>query len=560
MFLNVRLMSALIRCMCRPLVLTALLVTGRAGATTELRVGVYQKPPEVMFTNGRQAHGLAVDILEAIARQEGWHIRYVPGTFQEGLSRLQDGRVDLLLDVARTDQRGRSMRFGTEAAIHTWSQLYAGKGRDIEKLADLGSKRIAVVAGSRQEQLIRKVAEQLHFTPALVLSPDFGSSIEAARTGKADAAVTNTLSGRWIASEVGLRDTGLVFGVMDLYFAGSPGLSPRVLDAIDLDLRKMKEDPDSAYFDAMRRWTRPQQFHWPPWLTAAICAGALVAVISAAWALWLRRYARRLEASEEAQRQYCRQVESANRELEAFCSAVSHDLRMPLVAMRVLLTSILKKEVAQVDADVRNCAERALDAVAEMRQLIAGLLAASQVGSEPLERESTDLSELARAVIEELQLADPGRSVGVEIARGMVACADTRLARQALANLLSNAWKFTKPRPQACIEFGRVEHEGTSWFFVRDNGVGFDVVSADLLFQPFQRYHDVAEFPGTGVGLATVQRILRRHGGSVWAESTPGDGACFYFTFEPLNSASAAPCRRLQMSLFHPKHRRTSRA
>ena len=168
-----------------------------------------------------------------------------------------------------------------------------------------------------------------------------------------------------------------------------------------------------------------------------------------------------------------------------------------------------------------------------MDHLINDLLTLSMVTRSEMTRESVDVSELANRIVAELGDVSPTRPVVTTVAPGMLAHGDPRLVRVALENLLTNAWKFTSRRERACIEVGQIEGDSASpVFFVRDNGVGFDPAFADKLFGPFQRLHDAAEFPGTGIGLATVRRIVLRHGGRVWAESRPGQGASFYFTLQ----------------------------
>jgi signal transduction histidine kinase len=165
-----------------------------------------------------------------------------------------------------------------------------------------------------------------------------------------------------------------------------------------------------------------------------------------------------------------------------------------------------------------------------MSLLIDDLLQLSRVTRSELRSEEVDLTALSRSIAAELQASQSDRKVHFDIADGMVTQGDPRLLRVALVNLLGNAWKFTAKRPYAKIEFGLTESDGKESYFVRDNGAGFDMSYADKLFRPFQRLHDAAVFDGTGIGLATVQRIIRRHGGQIWAESAEGQGATFHFT------------------------------
>lgn len=165
-----------------------------------------------------------------------------------------------------------------------------------------------------------------------------------------------------------------------------------------------------------------------------------------------------------------------------------------------------------------------------MAELIDDLLRLSRITRQTIQRETVSLSQVALEVAADLQRQQPGRVVEFRLAGDLVVSGDARLLRVALENLLGNAWKFTAARSAALIEFGQEDRAGESCFFVRDNGVGFDMAFSDKLFAPFQRLHSAQEFPGTGIGLATVQRIINRHGGRLWAEGSVGTGATFYFT------------------------------
>ena len=186
----------------------------------------------------------------------------------------------------------------------------------------------------------------------------------------------------------------------------------------------------------------------------------------------------------------------------------------------------------QLDAQARQYLDFVRAEAQRMGQLIDDLLQLSRVTRTEMQSTRVDLSALAQTIAARLQSAQPGRQVELVIQPGLEATGDARLLEIVLTNLFSNAWKFTGPRPAARIEFGRIEFEDRPAFFVRDNGVGFDMAFAQKLFGAFQRMHKLSEFPGTGIGLATVQRIVYRHGGRVWAEAQVDRGATFYFTLE----------------------------
>jgi len=225
------------------------------------------------------------------------------------------------------------------------------------------------------------------------------------------------------------------------------------------------------------------------------------------------------------------QLQAANQELEAFAYSVSHDLRAPLRSIDGFGRALLQDCAGSLDDPGQHYLQRIRAATLQMSQLIDDLLKLSRVTRSEMRREPVDLSALAQAIAAELQqAAQPERQVEWSIAPGLVANADANLMRILLANLLGNAHKFTAKHSTARIEFGMIEQEGQPVYFVRDDGAGFDMAYADKLFGAFQRLHSANEFDGTGIGLATVQRIVHRHGGRVWAEGAVEQGAIVHFT------------------------------
>lgn len=224
------------------------------------------------------------------------------------------------------------------------------------------------------------------------------------------------------------------------------------------------------------------------------------------------------------------ELESINKELEAFSYSVSHDLRAPLRSIDGFSQALLEDYYEKLEGEGRDYLQRIRRASQHMGQLIDDLLNLSKVTRNEMHRELVDLSALVKTIASDLQTAQGDRIVKVIIEEGVMVKGDARLLRILLENLIANAWKFTAKTSDSIIQFGVIQYEGNPAYFVRDNGAGFDMTYANKLFGAFQRLHTQAEFPGTGIGLAIVYSIVRRHGGKVWAEGEAGKGATFYFT------------------------------
>lgn len=231
---------------------------------------------------------------------------------------------------------------------------------------------------------------------------------------------------------------------------------------------------------------------------------------------------------------------SANKELESFSYSVAHDLRSPLRAIDGFSLAILEDHADSLDEDSASHLKRIRDAAMQMDRLIDDLLSLAKTSRTELIREQVDLSLLAGEILLQLQNAEPQRKVTYTVAPNLIASGDRGLLRSAMENLLGNAWKFSAKRSDAHIEVGSIHVGGEELYFVRDNGVGFDMQYADRIFGTFQRLHNQSEFPGTGIGLAIVQRVVQRHNGRIWAEASVNHGATFYFSLQEKSSRTRA--------------------
>ena len=237
-----------------------------------------------------------------------------------------------------------------------------------------------------------------------------------------------------------------------------------------------------------------------------------------------------LAAMNERLQQAKAATEWVNRELEAFSYSVAHDLRAPLRSIVGFSQALLEDYADRLDDQGKQDLRYVREAAQEMAELIEGLLTLSRVARSELRRELVDLANVARAVFVHLKTREPDRDVEMVVPQELMVEGDPRLLRVVLDNLLGNAWKFSRNQTKAKIEIGATGSSGPQTYFVRDNGAGFDMAYAAKLFGVFQRLHSESEFEGTGIGLATVQRIISRHGGRVWAEGAVDRGSAFYFT------------------------------
>lgn len=224
------------------------------------------------------------------------------------------------------------------------------------------------------------------------------------------------------------------------------------------------------------------------------------------------------------------ELAAKNEELEAFSYSVSHDLRGPLLVIEGYSKVVLEKYGQRLDQEAQNYLQRVCAGTERMSQLIEDLLKLSKIGRGELRKLAVDLGQLGEQVVDELRRREPERAIDVEIEHPLPAVADPRLLKVVLENLIGNAWKYTGHTSKPKIEVGHGEKEGQPTYYIRDNGAGFDMEYAHRLFAPFQRLHSASEFEGTGIGLATVRRIIQRHGGRIWADAKPGEGATFTFT------------------------------
>jgi signal transduction histidine kinase len=270
-------------------------------------------------------------------------------------------------------------------------------------------------------------------------------------------------------------------------------------------------------------------WHTSYWVEGTVKALAAASSVPTALLLWRSLPDILSLPSQRQLRDANESLARANRELEAFTASVSHDLRSPLTTIAGQ-AGLLELSLPNATEEQRRRLQRIQGSVKQMSELIDALLVLSRISRHTLHREIVDVSAVAESIVQELRQKDPSRTVDVSVEPNMSVHGDRRLIADLFENLISNAWKFTSKTPSPRIEIGQSQHGSMATLYVRDNGAGFDMAFEQKLFKPFQRLHGTSEFEGSGVGLATVARIVDRHGGRIWAEGKPNSGAVFYFT------------------------------
>jgi hypothetical protein len=513
-------------------------------------VGVYENAPKIFTSENGQPSGIFIDIIEFIAKNEGWHLEYVTCTWVEGLGRLAKGEIDLMPDVAYTAERNKKFSFHRIQVLTAWFQAYARKGSGIQSILDLNGKRIALLEESIQQEAFIRYAEGFRLNITLVPVPDYKTAFEIVAGKEADAAITNQLYGAMHAKKYGLEDTAVVFEPSALFFATAKGTNAKLLNTIDNYLQEMKKDPGSVYYRSLKRWTSEEvRFKFPVWLQIFGLAAGIILLMSIGGSIVLKgqvnarthelqqvnqemeqriieRTAELAEAMEKAQ--------AADRLKSAFLATMSHELRTPLNSIIGFTGILIQGLVGQLNEEqkkqlgmVRTSANHLLSLindVLDISKIEAGQL---QVNYEPFDLPASikKIEQVVRPLAEK-----KGLDLTVNIADDVnMITGDIRRVEQVLLNLLSNAIKFT--------EEGRVivtcsTDSGTVITSVTDTGIGIRKEDMDKIFKPFLQI-DIGldrKYEGTGLGLSICRKLVQLMGGDIWAESTYGQGSVFTFT------------------------------
>ncbi len=530
-----------------------------------VKVGVYANAPKIFISESGRPAGIFIDVIESIAKSEGWSIRYVPGTWAEGLDRLAKGEIDLMPDVALSPERENQYAFHKVPVLSSWFQVYAPRGSKIKSLLDLNGQKILVMDRSVQQESFVRLSKGFGLNFTLVSVPDYKTMFEMLSRREADAAVTNRFYGLMQAKKLGLVDTGVIFEPSDLFFAASRKDPKFLLAAIDRHLLEMKKDPQSAYYRSLKRWiSESVPFRPPAWLQVLGLVVGLVLLSSLAGSFVLKH---QVNARTKELRQINREMErrimertselavamekaqSADRIKSAFLATMSHELRTPLNSI-IGFTGILlqglggplseeqEKQLGMVQKSGRHLLNLIND-VLDISKIEAGELS--------IAREPFDLSAIILSAVAAMRpIAEKG---GVRIEAALPEgplniVADRRRTEQVLTNLLSNAVKFTpgggevrvsaeRVPPEARAGAGEASPGGIVRVGVADTGIGIRPEDMETIFEAFRQVDCgmTRQFEGTGLGLSISRRLVSMMGGEIRAESAgPGAGSRFTFT------------------------------
>jgi signal transduction histidine kinase len=534
---------------------------------TSVRVGVYENAPKVFTDDAGRPAGIFIDIIEFIAEEEGWELEYVPGTWNEGLQRLQRGEIDLMPDVAFTAGRAERYRFHSVPVISSWLEIYAPRESGISGISDLNGKTLLVLEGSVQQQTLSNLNAGMDPGPVLVQVPDYPAMFAMVAEQRADAAVTNRFFGALHAEEYDLVSTSVLFDPSDLFFAApSPNSAETgdrldysgMLNVIDRHLRRLKENPDSIYFSTLTRWTsHSTELPLPVWVWRAAAAAAAVLIFSVAGngILKLRVNQRTAELSavnrdmerritERTAELYetMKRAQAADKLKSTFLATMSHELRTPLNSI-IGFTGILLKELAgPLNSEQKKQLTMVQTSSRHLLDLINDVLDISKIeaGQMDIVRSSFPVRDSIQKTVNYIRPAAERKGIAVHCfidddSGTMVT--DQRRFEQVLLNLLNNAVKFTEEGSVTlrCIRFFLPGNPGESvsrpWYriSVADTGIGMKPEETSGLFQPFHQIDSglSRRKEGTGLGLSISRKLLDLLGGRIELESERGKGSTF---------------------------------
>lgn len=515
-----------------------------------VRVGIYENSPKVFTAEDGSPSGIFIDIIEFIAKSEGWNLKYVKGTWADGLNRLEKGEIDLMPDVAYTVEREKKFSFHKVQVLSSWFQAYSRKGSGIQSILDLNGKKIAILEKSVQQDAFMQFAKGFKLNMTLIPVPDYRAAFEIVSEGKADAAITNQFYGATHAKKYSLEGTAVVFEPSSLFFAATKGKHEPLLNTIDVYLENMKKDPDSVYYRSIKELTSEDiQFKIPLWLQISGLFTAIILLMSFCGSIILKRQVNMRTCELQRINQEIEQrivdrtaelaeamknAQAADRLKSAFLATMSHELRTPLNSIIGFTGILLQGLVGPLNEEQKKQMGMVRSSANHLLSLINDVLDISKIeaGELKIDNESFDLLASINKVKEAVGplSAKKGVILIVNIADDVTdIVGDMRRVEQVLLNLLSNAVKFTD---EGHVKVSAEIYQNNVVISISDTGIGIKREDIDKLFKPFLQIDSglSRKYEGTGLGLSICKKLVKLMGGEIIVESEYGKGSIFTFT------------------------------
>ncbi len=516
-------------------------------AQMSVRVGVYENPPKVFTSPSGKPAGIFIDILEYISERENWHLKYIPGTWAEGLNRLEKGEINLLPDVAHSPEREKKFTFHQVPVLSSWFQVYASKESGIKSIVDLDGKRVAVLEHSIQHDVFKDLIKSFGFSVQLILMSDYKRLFETVARGEADAVISHRFHYLNFAKSFGLEDTAVIFHPTALFFAAPKGKSKELLDTIDDYLSKMKKDSNSIYYKSLKKWIAEEaKFKIPYWAKFFGWTGGIILIISLIWAVILKHQVnvraqelrqinqemekRILERTTELEKAM-QKAQAADRLKSAFLATMSHELRTPLNSIIGFTGILLQGLAGPLNEEQQKQLGMVQSSARHLLSLINDVLDISKIEAGQLVLSITSF-ELRPSIEKVVKMISPmaekkGLDLRVEMDDNLgTVSTDQRRLEQVILNLLNNAIKFTE---KGHVILSCRSEDNDYVISVSDTGIGIPPEEVENVFKPFHQIDTglARKYEGTGLGLSICKRLVEMMGGSIGVESQVEKGSIF---------------------------------
>lgn len=509
------------------------------GADRRIKVGIYENPPKVFLDASNTPSGFFPQLLDAVAAKEKWRLEYVPCAWSDCLARIEDGTLDLMMDVAYSDERAGRFDFNREVVLANWSVLYIRKGGDIRSVMDVDKRRVAVVRDSIQYNVFRERAHAFGVTPTFVETDTFRQVFQDLHHGTVDAGVVNRLYGAEFETEYDVERTNILINPSNLHFAVPTNKNRDIRDALDWHLAHMKADQASEYYQAVQRWITPlEQRGMPDWVPWVLVALGVAVAIGLLFLAMLKKQVALKEEAESAARRAKENAELGTKAKSEFLANMSHELRTPLNAV-IGFADMMREETygpigSQKYREYVRCIH---DSGALLLALINDILdlSAIEAGKLDLHDGPVDLREVMEYAETLVRMKANGKKLDLTVASAEnlpLLRGDERRLRQIVINLLNNAVKYTPAGGRVDARF-ELSSDGRIVLTVFDTGTGMTKEEIDVATMPFRQTSSahVQKEEGSGLGLPLAKDLAELHGGILEIDSEPGAGTTVTVAF-----------------------------